>query len=196
MIFIVVVILQRSFPQTGPRSFRPYNGLIQDYIQRKLPFVLGQRQSLDGSDHRAGYRPAHTESPYCHTFRLRIRATFIPWRIQGAWCSQVRALLEGAAAGEQSEDEIHWTDGLLSQFSIAQSCLSTKKSLSCRLRQTIRLTDLSVNVGLVSLYTSCTGFFSGKLRKQQFTWMPCEIAAATPTPNVRSHRQQVVCSGY
>lgn len=95
--------------------------------------------------------------------------------------------LETACAGRESSDRIAWSDDLTTAFSGAQTALRTQRSvvLPRSSDQLWIVTDGSVKergIG-ATLYisrggtTHLAGFFSAKLRKNQVTWLPCEVEA-------------------
>ena len=102
-------------------------------------------------------------------------------------CSDVVDPLECALTGLQSNDKLLWDENLTLKFKTAQEHLSTHKSivLPCPSDILWIVTDGSVTKrGLgATLYVSrasrlhLAGFYSGKLRKHQVTWLPCEVEA-------------------
>ena len=102
-------------------------------------------------------------------------------------CSDVVDPLECALTGLQSNDKLLWDENLTLKFQTAQEHLSTHKSivLPCPSDILWIVTDGSVTKrGLgITLYVSragrlhLAGFCSGKLRKHQVTWLPCEVEA-------------------
>ncbi len=102
-------------------------------------------------------------------------------------CSHIIAPLENAIAGQQSGERIQWTDTLHEHFHLAQTSLTTRKSITLP-RPSDHLwivTDGSVTkhgIGATLYITRneklhLAGFFSAKLRKHQVAWLPCEIEA-------------------
>ena len=102
-------------------------------------------------------------------------------------CSHIIAPLENAIAGQQSGERIQWTDTLHEHFHLAQTSLTTRKSITLP-RPSDHLwivTDGSVTkhgIGATLYITRIeklhlAGFFSAKLRKHQVPWLPCEIEA-------------------
>ena len=95
--------------------------------------------------------------------------------------------LETVCAGCDSSDRIVWSEDLTAAFSAAQKSLKTQRSVVLP-RPTDQLwivTDGSVKergIG-ATLYLSrngtmhLAGFFSAKIRKNQITWLPCEVEA-------------------
>ena len=102
-------------------------------------------------------------------------------------CSDVVDPLECALTGLQSNDKLLWDENLTLKFKTAQEHLSTHKSivLPCPSDILWIVTDGSVTKrGLgATLYVSragrllLAGFYSGKLRQHQVTWLPCEVEA-------------------
>ena len=102
-------------------------------------------------------------------------------------CSDVVDPLECALTGLQCNEKLLWDENLTLKFKTAQEHLSRYKSivLRCPSNTLWILTDGSVTktgVG-ATLYVLCAsclrlaGFYSGKLRKHQVTWPPCEVEA-------------------
>ena len=102
-------------------------------------------------------------------------------------CSDVVDPLEFALTGLQSSDKLLWDENLTLKFKTAQEHLSKHKSivLPCPSDTLWIVPDGSVTKrGLgATLYVSragrlhLVGFYSGKLRKHQVTWLPCEVEA-------------------
>ena len=100
-------------------------------------------------------------------------------------CSDVVDPLECALTGLQSNDKLLRDENLTLKFKTAQEHLSTHKSivLPCPSDILWIVTDGSVTKrGLgATLYVSragrllLAGFYSGKLRQHQVTWLPCEV---------------------
>ena len=100
-------------------------------------------------------------------------------------CSDVVDPLECALTGLQSNDKLLWDENLTLKFKTAQEHLSRHKSivLPCPSDILWIVTNGSVTKrGLsATLYVSragrlhLAGFYSGKLRKHQVTWLPCEV---------------------
>ena len=102
-------------------------------------------------------------------------------------CAHIIAPLESSIAGLQSQDKIKWSETLSEQFKLAQTSLSSHKSIALP-KPSDKLwivTDGSVSkrgIG-ATLYVLrqqqllLAGFFSAKLRKHQVNWLPCEIEA-------------------
>ncbi|KAJ8366629.1 hypothetical protein AAFF_G00348280 [Aldrovandia affinis] len=90
-------------------------------------------------------------------------------------------------AGRDSKDVIHWSDELLCAFRYAQKALSSTHAITLPrpADQLWIVTDGAVREpGLgATLYITCkdtvkvAGYFSAKLRKNQTSWLPCEIEA-------------------
>ena len=101
--------------------------------------------------------------------------------------SQLISDLDSAVAGKQSQERINWSDELLLSFRNAQKSLSSRKIITLPRPddQLWVVTDASVSKRGIggTLYVSrndkllLAGFFSAKLRKQQVTWLPCEVEA-------------------
>ena len=102
-------------------------------------------------------------------------------------CSRVLAPLESYIAGMTSQETLTWSEDIREAFHVAQSALSTNRSITLP-RPSDQLwivTNGSVTKrGIGStLYVSrngqtrLSGFFSAKLKKHQVTWLPCEIEA-------------------
>lgn len=102
-------------------------------------------------------------------------------------CSTLLAPLDDAAAGRQSKEKLIWSESLLAAFNVAQTALSTNRSivLPRPSDQLWIITDAAVKkpgIG-ATLYVTrggkphLAGFFSAKLRRQQITWLPCEVEA-------------------
>ncbi|KAL2076333.1 hypothetical protein ACEWY4_028085 [Coilia grayii] len=101
-------------------------------------------------------------------------------------CSTLLALDE-VVAGRDSKDIIQWTNESLSGFNRAQNALSTNHAIALPRPddQLWIVTDGAVrNPGLgATLYITrndrarVAGYFGAKLRKNQYSWLPCEIEA-------------------
>ena len=121
-------------------------------------------------------------------------------------CSDVVDPLECVLTGFQSNDKLLWNEHLTLKFKSAQEHLSRHKSivLPCPSDTLWIVTDGSVTKrGLgATLYVSraghlhLAGFYSGKLRKHQVTWLPCEVEALSIAAAVKYFFPFIIQSLY
>jgi hypothetical protein len=99
--------------------------------------------------------------------------------------STLIAPLDNAISGKESRDRITWSDKLKTAFLQSQEKLMSNETIILPSDQLWIVTDGAVKCpGLgATLYVirdekpCLAGFFSAKLRKNQVTWIPCEIEA-------------------
>lgn len=119
-------------------------------------------------------------------------------------CASILAPLEDAVAGRQSQDEIKWSDSLLSAIRKAQSYLQSHHTVSLP-KPSDKLwivTDASVKEnGLgATLYIQrsdnikLAGFYSAKTKKHQVTWLPCEMEALAIATAVKHFSPYIIQS--
>lgn len=119
-------------------------------------------------------------------------------------CATLLGPLDDVVAGRDSKDIISWSDELIDSFSSAQKALSTNRSIVLPKPddQLWIVTDGAVKKhGLgATLYVSrndkikLAGFFSAKLRKRQFTWLPCEIEALSIATAIKHFSPYIIQS--
>lgn len=102
-------------------------------------------------------------------------------------CASLIAPLDDAIAGQDSTNNVRWTDELLANFKTVQDAVSSHETIHLPRPNDILwiVTDGAVkNHGVgATLYATrdnkllLCGFFSAKLRGRQASWIPCEIEA-------------------
>jgi hypothetical protein len=108
---------------------------------------------------------------------------------------QIISPLDAATAGKESRDKIQWTDDFFSHFENAQKNLSSNQTITLS-RSTDQLwvvTDGALRSGGLgaTLYINhknklyLAGIFIAKLRKNQHTWLLCEIEALSISAAVK-----------
>ena len=121
-------------------------------------------------------------------------------------CSTYLSILEDTVAGQESKDKIQWTESLIESFNKAQKALKLQRPISIPHPndQLWIITDGSVKqrgIG-ATLYImrkgslQLAGFFSAKLRKQQVTWLPCEIEALSIAASIKHFSPYIVQSKH
>ena len=121
-------------------------------------------------------------------------------------CSDAVDPLECALTGLQSNDKLPWDENLTLKFKTAQEHLSRHKSmvLPCPSDTLWIVTDGSVTKRRLgaTLYVSracrlhLAGFYSGKLRKHQVTWLPCEVEALSIAAAVKYFSPFIIQSSH
>ncbi|KAJ8412433.1 hypothetical protein AAFF_G00127690 [Aldrovandia affinis] len=114
------------------------------------------------------------------------------------------APFDDVVAGRDSKDVIHWSDELLCAFRYAQKALSSTHAITLPwpADQLWIVTDGAVREpGLgATLYITCkdtvkvAGYFSAKLRKNQTSWLPCEIEALSIAAAVKHFAPYIIQS--
>ncbi|KAL2096322.1 hypothetical protein ACEWY4_008470 [Coilia grayii] len=121
-------------------------------------------------------------------------------------CSTLLTPLDEVVAGRDSKDIIQWTDESLSAFNRAQNALSTNHAIALPRPddQLWIVMDGAVrNPGLgATLYitrndrTRVAGYFSAKLRKNQSSWLPCQIEALSIAAAVKHFAPFIVQASH
>ena len=121
-------------------------------------------------------------------------------------CSDVMDPLECSLTGLQSNDKLLWDKNLTLKFKTAQEHLSRQKSivLPCPSDTLWIVADGSVTKrGLgTTLYVSragrlhLAGLYSGRLRKHQLTWLPCEVDALSIAAAVKYFSPFIIQSSH
>ena len=119
-------------------------------------------------------------------------------------CATTLAPLDDVVAGRDSKDVIQWSDELLCAFSNSQKALSSAHAVTLPrpADQLWIVTDGAVrDPGLAAtLYTTCkdtvkvAGYFSAKLRKNQASWLPCEVEALSIAAAVKHFAPYIIQS--
>ncbi|KAJ8396457.1 hypothetical protein AAFF_G00017630 [Aldrovandia affinis] len=119
-------------------------------------------------------------------------------------CATMLAPFDDVVAGRDSKDVIHWSDELLCAFRYAQKALSSTHAITLPrpADQLWIVTDGAVREpGLgATLYITCkdtvkvAGYFSAKLRKNQTSWLPCEIEALSIAAAVKHFAPYIIQS--
>ncbi len=121
-------------------------------------------------------------------------------------CASNLADLKCLVAGRDSSEKLKWSDTELSSFVNAQSALSNAKSIALP-RPDDKLwivTDgaLKPRGKGATLYAQrngkllLAGFFSAKYRKQQVSWLPCEIEALSISIATRHFSPYIIQSHH
>ena len=121
-------------------------------------------------------------------------------------CSDTVDPLECTLIGLQSNDKLLWDENLTLKFKTAQENLYRHKSivLPCPSDTLWIATNGSITKrGLsATLYVShasrlhLAGFYSGKLRKHQVTWLPCEVEALSIAATVKYFSPFIIQSSH
>ena len=121
-------------------------------------------------------------------------------------CSSLLAPLDDVVAGRESKETIQWTEELTTAFIHSQKALSSARAVTLP-RPTDQLwivTDGAVREpGLgATLYVTrgdsvkLAGYFSAKLRKNQSSWLPCEIEALSIAAAVKHFAPYIIQSAH
>ena len=121
-------------------------------------------------------------------------------------CATLLAPLDEAAAGKQSQDPLVWSDELRYAFTQAQKHLSSSTTVVIPKPQDQLwiVTDGSVKMHGIgaTMYAMQNGkprlaaFSSAKLRKQQVTWLPCEVEALSIAAVVKHFSSYIIQSHH
>ena len=121
-------------------------------------------------------------------------------------CSDVVDPLECTLTSPQSNNKLMWDENLTLKFKTAQQHLSRHKSivLPCPSDTFWIVTNGSVTKRALgaTLYVShasllrLAGFYSGKLRKHQVTWLPCEVEALSIAAAVKYFSPFIIQSSH
>ena len=111
-------------------------------------------------------------------------------------CSDVVDPLECTLTGLQSNDKLLWDENLTLKFTTAQEHLSRHKSivLPCP-SDTKRGLGATLYVSRASRF-HLAGFYSGKLRKHQVTWLHCEVEALSIAAAVKYFSPFIIQSSH
>ena len=119
-------------------------------------------------------------------------------------CAMHLAPLDDAVAGKASTDKLNWSEELVGDFHSAQAALANHKAITLPRPQDKLwiITDGAVKrAGIgATLYVlrgdqlQLAGCFSAKLRKQQVTWLPCEVEALAITVAIKHFSPYIVQS--
>ena len=155
----------------------------------KSTVVLGwvwSHGTLKASTHRIAALAAADPPKTVRALRSFIGAYKVLSRVLKGYAELLHPL-DQLAAGKQSQDHVEWDDESLQHFSKAKDALKDNKTI--HLPQPCDtlwiVTDGSVKCAGIgaTLYIlrdnqlKLAGFFNAKIRKNQITWLPCEIEA-------------------
>ena len=119
--------------------------------------------------------------------------------------ASILAQLDDAVAGMESKSKINWTDDLQHSFQLAQKSLSSNHTITLPrpADQLWIVTDGAQKFGLgATLYITrgssllLAGFFSAKIRKNQSTWLPCEIEALAIAAAIKHFSPYIIQSNH
>jgi hypothetical protein len=157
----------------------------------KSTVVLGwvwSQGTLKASSHKIATLGATDPPKTVRALRSFIGAYKVLSRVLKGYAELLHPL-DQIAAGRQSQEQVEWTDELLQHFSAAKQALKDHKTITLpRPQDAIWIvTDASVKcAGLgATMYVmdptnnelKLAGFFNAKLKKNQITWLPCEVEA-------------------
>ena len=121
-------------------------------------------------------------------------------------CSDTVDPLECTLIGLQSNDKLLWDENLTLKFKTAQEHLYRHKSIllpcpsdTLRIVTNGSITKRGLSATLYVLHASrlhLAGFYSGKLRKHQVTWLPCEVEALSIAATVKYFSPFIIQSSH
>ena len=165
------------------------SSLSKTIISPRTTTILGWIWSA-GQIHASPHRIATLSARVCPTTVRGLRSFIGAYKVLARvipQCASAVTALHDFITGCQSSDKLFWTEDSRSAFTIAQKSLSTNKTIKLPRPSDVLwfVTDGAVkNWGIgAKLYVvrawkpRLAGFSSAKLRKEQVTWLPCEIEA-------------------
>ena len=174
----------------------------------KSATILGwiwRNGTLQASPHKIAALTTVTPPPTVRAMRSFVGAYKVLSRVLHGYADLLDPL-DKATAGRESKEKIDWTEDLLLAFKDAQAALSKCKQITIPQPEDLLwiITDGSVkNRGIAAtMYVHrnnrllLAGFFNAKLRKNQVTWLPCEIEALCIGAAIRHFAPFIIQSAH